>query len=151
MTKQIRRGVFIVAVLMLAMAHQAFSQGFEHFITVKGNQLMDGDAAFRFISFNVPTLNFQEDEMAYTTTNPYALPTEYEMRDVFATVKEMGGQVIRIYTIPVKNTNFPADAPTYVEAPGQFNEAAFKVTDKMLQLANEYNIQIGRASCRERV
>ncbi|MEL7147128.1 MAG: cellulase family glycosylhydrolase, partial [Bacteroidota bacterium] len=137
-----RKGFFVIAVLFLTLTHQTLSQGFDHFITAEGNQLMDGKQVYRFISFNVPTLNFQEDEMAYTTTNPYALPTEYEMRDVFATVKEMGGQVIRIYTVPVKNTNFPADAPTYVEGPGQFNEAAFRVTDKMLQLANEYNVRI---------
>ena len=103
---------------------------------------MDGNKEFRFISFNVPTLSYQEDEMGFTQTNPYRLPNEYEMRDVFETVKEMGGQVIRIYTIPVRNNNFPSQAPTYVEAPGQFNEEAFKVTDMMLALANEYEIRI---------
>ncbi|MEL6534667.1 MAG: hypothetical protein AAFQ98_04610 [Bacteroidota bacterium] len=136
-----KKGLFAIG-LLLTLFSQTLAQGFEHFITVYGNKLMDGDQEFRFISFNVPTLNYQEDEMAYTVTNPYALPTEYEMRDVFATIKEMGGQVIRIYTIPVRNTNFPADAPTYVEGPGQFNEEAFLVTDKMLQLANEYNVRI---------
>jgi hypothetical protein len=115
---------------------------FEHFITVDGNQLMDGQNPYRFISFNVPTLNYQEDEMSFTTTNPYQLPDEYEIRDVFATIKEMGGQVVRIYTIPVRNKNFPKEAPTYVEGPGEFNEEAFKVTDMMLALANEYGIRV---------
>lgn len=133
---------FLFVFVLCFIAHQLNSQGFDHFIKTEGSKLMDGEKEYRFISFNVPTLNFQEDEMNYKETNPYALPTEYEMRDVFATVKEMGGQVIRIYTIPVRNTGFPKDAPTYVEGPGQFNEAAFKVTDKMLQLANEYNIRI---------
>ncbi|GGA72662.1 hypothetical protein GCM10011369_13030 [Neiella marina] len=116
--------------------------GFEHFITVDGNQLMDGNKPYRFISFNVPTLNYQEDEMSFATTNPYQLPDEYEMRDVFATIKEMGGQVVRIYTIPVRNNNFPKEAPTYVEGPGRFNEEAFKVTDMMLALANEYGVRV---------
>ena|SRR5659263_44554 len=111
-------------------------QGFENFITVSGNKLMDGNKPFRFISFNVPTLNYQEDVMDFKQTNPYTLPDEFEMRDVFASIKEMGGQVIRIYTIPVRNKNFPAASPTYVEAPGVFNEDAFKVTDMMLALAN---------------
>ncbi|HYG20308.1 MAG TPA: hypothetical protein VD816_15325 [Ohtaekwangia sp.] len=124
------------------MSSFSHSQGFENFITVSGHRLMDGDMPFRFISFNVPTLNYQEDEMSFTETNPYALPTEYEMRDVFETVRQMGGRVIRIYTIPVKNKNFPEEAPTYVEAPGKFNEDAFKVTDMMLALANEYQIRI---------
>ncbi len=116
--------------------------GFENFITVKGYELMDGDKPFRFVSFNVPTMNYQEDEMAFKETTPYALPNEYEMRDVFESVKQMGGRVIRIYTIPVKSKSFPPDAPTYVEAPGQFNEKAFQVTDRMLALANEYNVRI---------
>jgi hypothetical protein len=103
---------------------------------------MDGNKVFRFISVNVPTLNYQEDVMDFTQTNPYTLPDEFEMRDVFATVKEMGGQVIRIYTIPVRNKNFPAAAPTYVESPGVFNEESFVVMDRMLALANEYHIRL---------
>lgn len=117
-------------------------QGFEHFITVSGNKLMDGEREFRFISWNIPNLNYVEDEMGFTRTNPYGFPTEFEMRDAFETVRQMGGQVIRIYTIPVRNKNFPPDAPTYVEAPGKFNEDAFKVNDRMLALANEYGIRI---------
>ena len=137
--KQINTLLALVCFLISGLSN---AQNFEHFISVNGNKLMDGKKEYRFISFNVPTLNFQEDEMNFKETNPYALPTEYEMRDVFATIKEMGGQVIRIYTIPVKNTGFPKNAPTYVEAPGKFNEEAFKVTDKMLQLANEYGVRI---------
>ena len=120
----------------------SFCQGFQNFITASGSKLMDGNKPYRFISFNVPTLNYQEDEMAFQVTNPYVLPDEFEMRDVFKTVREMGGQVIRIYTIPVKNKNFPPESPTYVEGPGKFNEEAFKVTDMMLSLANEYGIRI---------
>lgn len=132
----------LLTVCLVVMSSFSYSQGFKNFITVQGHQLMDGDETFRFISFNVPTLNYQEDEMSFKETNPYALPTEYEMRDVFETVRQMGGRVIRIYTIPVKNRNFPDQAPTYVEAPGKFNEEAFKVTDMMLALANEYEIRI---------
>jgi len=118
------------------------AQGFKKFVTTSGYRLMDGDRQIRFISWNIPNLNYVEDMMAFDKTNPYALPTEYEMRDAFETVKEMGGQVIRIYTIPVKNSNFPEGAPTFVEAPGLFNEEAFKVNDMMLALANEYQIRI---------
>ena len=117
-------------------------QGFENFITVSGNKLMDGNREFRFISFNIPNLNYVEDNMEFTATNPYALPDQFEMRDAFATIREMGGRIIRIYTIPVRNTNFPDEAPTYVEAPGVFNEYAFRTTDRMLALANEYGIRI---------
>ena len=133
---------FLLIFISLNLILAGYSQGFKNFVTVSGNKLMDGNKELRFFSFNVPTMNYQEDEMTFTQTNPYALPTEFEMRDVFATVKEMGGQVIRIYCIPVRNKNFPTEAPTYVEAPGKFNEEAFKVTDKMLALANEYGVRI---------
>lgn len=119
-----------------------WGQGFEHFITTDGYRLMDGDQPFRFISWNIPNLNYVEDEMGFTETNPYGLPTTFEMRDAFETVKEMGGQVIRIYTIPVRNENFPAEAPTFVTAPGVFNERAFQTLDTMMMLANEYEIRI---------
>ena len=136
------RRAIVGSICLLFVLSGAFAQGFDNFVSVSGNKLMDGDKEFRFISFNVPTLNYQEDEMTFTLTNPYRLPDEFEMRDVFETVKEMGGQVIRIYTIPVRNKNFPSESPTYVEGPGQFNEEAFKVTDLMLALANEYEIRI---------
>ena len=50
--------------------------------------------------------------MRFKQIDPYRLPTEYEMRDVFETINEMGGQVIRIYTVPVKSAHFrPARRP----------------------------------------
>lgn len=115
---------------------------FEDFIRLENNALMDGEKEFRFLSFNVPTLNYVEDEMRFSQNNPYGLPSEFELRDVFKTVKEMGGQVIRSYTIPVRNTNFPSEAITFVEAPGVFNEEAFKVMDLAIALAAEHNIRL---------
>lgn len=134
-----KSALLFLVIFKLTFIH---GQGFENYITTSGDKLLDGTKPYRFISVNVPTLNYQEDVMDFVQTNPYTLPDEFEMRDVFATVKEMGGQVIRIYTIPVRNKNFPATSPTYVESPGVFNEEAFKVTDKMLALANEYHIRI---------
>lgn len=115
---------------------------FEHFIRRDGASLYDGDAPFRFITFNVPTINYVEDEMQFDVTNPYGLPVEYELRDVFATVAEMGGQVVRGYTIPVRSADFPPEAVTYVEGPGQFNEEAFRALDLVVALAGEYKIRL---------
>ena len=143
-SRTIMQKTILFSACLLCMLSGIYAQGFENFITVSGSKLMDGDQQFRFISFNVPTLNYQEDEMSFTRTNPYRLPSEFEMRDVFETVKEMGGQVIRIYTIPVRNNDFPPESPTYVEGPGRFNEEAFRVTDMMLALANEYEIRNAR-------
>jgi hypothetical protein len=130
----------VLFVLFGVMAGRA--QAFDHFVTARHGMLMDGTSPLRFISFNVPNLNYTEDDMRFTQVNPYRLPTEFEMRDVFATVKQMGGQLVRIYTIPVKNDAFPSDAPTYVLAPGKFDEAAFRRLDLMMALANEYGVRI---------
>lgn len=127
---------FFVVALPVAQA------GFERFITVQGTSLMDGDEEFRFIAFNVPTLLYVEDEMAFKQTNPYGLPAEYELRDLYETVVEMGGRVVRAYTIPVRNSNFPKESITYVEAPGVFNEEAFIAMDMALALAAEYGVRV---------
>lgn len=120
----------------------AFTQGFEHFISTQGNKIMDGDKKVRFLSFNVPNLNFVEDEMAFTNNNPYRLPTEFEIRDALESVKKMGGQVVRIYTIPVRRQDQPNNKAAHVTNPGEFNEEAFKVNDLMLAIANEVGIRI---------
>ena len=54
------------------MAFQVFSQKYENFITVSGDKLMDGDKEFRFISFNIPNLNYVEDEMTFTKIQTYS-------------------------------------------------------------------------------
>lgn len=115
--------------------------GFENFISAKGHSLMDGDKEFRFISMNIPNLNYIEDELNFLTENPYRYPTEFEIRDAFETVKQMGGQVIRIYTLPVKRMDEPEN-PTYITGPGEFVEEAFVVNDLMLKIANETGVRI---------
>jgi hypothetical protein len=116
--------------------------GFENFITAKGNKLMEGQNEFRFISYNIPTLNFNEDEFEFSQLHAYSLPDEFELRDVFETVSQMGGKVVRLYTIPAKLAFEPENTPTYVLAPNTFSEEAFKSMDLVLALANEYNVRI---------
>lgn len=140
---QLRQTIAVLAVSIgFAALPAPVCAEFEHFITVDGAHLMDGDEEFRFVSFNVPTLLYVEDEMSFAQTNPYGLPSEFELRDLYATVAEMGGRVVRAYTIPVRNTNFPEDAATYVEAPGKFNEEAFRAMDLALALAAEYRVRV---------
>ena len=137
-----KKNFFLIFWLNLFFTTMIFSQGFENFITVSGSKLMDGTNEYRFISFNIPNLNFVEDEMAFTTVSPYRLPTEFEIRDALLSVKQMGGRVVRIYTIPVKRLDEPADVPAHVLGPDKFNEEAYKVNDLMLALANEIGIRI---------
>lgn len=137
--KKLKRLLFLI---LLSLQFAGAQNGFQNFITVKGNKLMDGNKEFRFVSFNVPTLNYNEDELAFTQKQPYSLPDEFEIRDVMETVRQLGGKVIRMYTIPVQLENESKDTPTYVTGPGQFEEKSFKTMDLVLKLANEYNIRI---------
>ncbi|MDA3930160.1 MAG: hypothetical protein PF541_14520 [Prolixibacteraceae bacterium] len=114
----------------------------ENFITVNGNKLMDGENEFRFISYNIPTLHYNEDEFEFSQLHAYSLPDEFELRDVFESVSQMGGKVVRLYTIPAKIDFEPEGTPTYVLGPNQFSEESFKTMDLVLALANEYNVRI---------
>lgn len=134
---------FLALLAAAALALPAGSRAdFAHFITADGARLMDGPEEFRFIGFNVPTLLYVEDEMAFEQANPYALPTEFELRDLFGTVVEMGGRVVRAYTIPVRSRQFPPGSVTYVEAPGRFNEEAFRAMDLALALAAGHGVRV---------
>lgn len=134
--------ITITLLFILMMTENLYTQQFEHFITATGNKLIDGDKEYRFLSYNIPNLNFVEDEMAFTTVHPYRLPTEFEIRDALLSIKQMGGRVVRIYTLPVKRSDEPADVPATVLGPGKFNEEAFKINDLMLSIANEVGIRI---------
>ena len=112
------------------------------FITASGARLMEGTKPFRFISFNIPNLNFVEDEFAFTRAHEYRLPDEYELRDAFESVRQMGGTAVRMYTFPVLSEGDPADLPRYVLAPGSFDEISFRTMDLALALANEYGVRV---------
>lgn len=114
----------------------------QSFISVSGDRLMDGSAPFRFVSFNIPNLNFVEDEFAFLRPFEYRLPDEFELRDAYESVRQMGGTVVRMYTFPVRTAGDPADLPRYVLAPGKFDETSFRTMDLVLSLANEYGIRV---------
>lgn len=116
--------------------------GFENFITVSGNRLMDAETEFRFISYNIPNLNFVEDEMAFARKHAFRLPSSFEIRDALNSVKQMGGRVVRMYTIPVKRESDIEGIPRYVLAPGKFDEKSFKTMDTVLAIANEVGVRL---------
>lgn len=135
---------FIFLVLMVSM--EAFCSPpksvFKHFVTASGDRLMDGPNELRFISFNVPNLHCIEDYMLFEETNPWRLPDSFEIRDALETVKHMGGEVVRIYTITVRRQDDVPEIPRYILGPGQFNEDAFRVLDQILAVANEVGVRI---------
>ena len=114
----------------------------EHFITARGDQLRDGDQPFRFISYNVPNLLLIEDDMRFAQMNAWRLPDAYEINDTFATLKQVGGTVVRTYSITVVRGSEPPAAVSQVLGPGQFNETAFREMDQVLQAANQSGVRV---------
>jgi len=135
--------LFSTALLaFLAFTAVRAEPGLRDFITVRGDQLMEGDKPFRFISFDLPNLQMIEDNMPFTETNLWRLPDEFEIRDGLMTVRQMGGTVVRTYVLSVVRTNDPPGTPRHILGPGKFNEAAFRELDLVLQVANEQGIRL---------
>ena len=115
---------------------------FESFISVSGDKLMQGDQELRFVSFNIPNLHYNEDNMKFTQPNPWRLSNEFEIRDALLSIQQMGGQVARLYTLSVKSADDRPETPRHILGPGEFNEEAFVVLDKVLQVANDVGVRI---------
>ncbi len=132
------------AAIFLAATVSIFAAAtpFQNFITARGDQLLDGDQPFRFISFNIPNLLLVEDNYPFAQTNAWRLPDQFEITDALATVRQMGGTVVRTYSISVVRGDNPPASASHVLAPGTFNEAAFVVLDRALQTANEQGVRL---------
>lgn len=115
---------------------------FDHFVTRRGDQLFDGPAPLRFISFNIPNLHYIEDNVRFDATNPFRLPDEFEIVDSLESIRQMGGQVVRLYTLSVRRADQGAEVPVHVLAPGRFNEEAFRALDMVLAQANRLGVRI---------
>ena len=111
-------------------------------LTSKGDQLFAGDKPFRFISFNIPNLHLIEDNFSFTDPNPWRWPNEFEIADALESVRQMGGTVVRIYVLSVRREGSDMGDYVHVFGPGKFNEEAFRVLDKVLQIAGEKGIRV---------
>lgn len=103
---------------------------------------MDGEKEFRFVSYNIPNLHYNEDFLNFEITNPWRLPDEFEIRDAIKSIKQTGGKVARIYTLSVRKNSESENVIRHVLAPGKFNEEAFVAIDRVLKIANEEGIRI---------
>ncbi|WP_339867026.1 cellulase family glycosylhydrolase [uncultured Algoriphagus sp.] len=105
---------------------------------------MDGDKVFRFVGVNSPSITGPYDGYRNTSaTSKYAYdPPEltFEMESYFKDMDQMGVTVFRNWGITVSNGS--DDYEAFVEAPGIYNETAFRRIDKMLQLCNQYNMRV---------
>lgn len=141
MTRKI--SLFLFLIFFAAFSPSVEVQaGFEHFVSAEGDRLMDGDREYRFISFNIPNLHIIEDQMPFDEINAWRLPDTYELNDVLESVAQMGGQVVRIYTITVKRPDDLPGTPKHVLGPGEFNEEAFKSLDNMMAIAAKHGIRV---------
>ncbi len=124
------------------LIHCGTSSQFESFVTAKKDKLMEGKKELRFVSFNIPNLLYIEDYFPFKASNPWRLPTEFEIRDALKTIKELGGKVTRMYVLSVRRPGESKKIIRYVEGPGKFNERAFRTLDKVLQIANEEGVRL---------
>jgi mannan endo-1,4-beta-mannosidase len=134
--------IFALLFISLSVLTCNCGGGFQNFITTDKDNLKDGKETLRFISYNIPNLHYIEDYMKFDATNPWKLPDEFEIRDALRTIKQIGGNVTRIYVPSVRKQGESEKIIRHVEAPGKFNEEAFRVLDKVLQIANEEKIRI---------
>jgi len=134
--------LMILALCGVCAAQPGGPQAFENFIRRDGDVLKDGDRAFRFISFNIPNLHYVEDDMRFDGPMPFRLPDDFEIDDALGTIAQMGGQVVRTYTLAVKKADDPPDLPRYILGPGQFNEEAFRALDRVIAAAHRHRIRL---------
>lgn len=117
-----------------------------HFITRRGNKLMDGDREFRFMGAAMPGLFWPYD---YTMLIPerMRMPTPWEQEDGFKTLDQMNMRVTRFWCVPIrapKNGRRDTGDMTWhhIQAPGEYNEESFQSMDNALALANKYGIRV---------
>jgi hypothetical protein len=132
----------LVTLCFACPARGAGQQGFENFIRRDGDVLKDGDREFRFLSFNIPNLHYVEDDMRFDRSMPFRLPDAFEIDDALGAIEQIGGQVVRTYTLAVKKVDDPPDLPRYILGPGQFNEEAFKTLDAVIAAAHRHRVRL---------
>lgn len=137
---------FVLAAIILSIVSLGFASedksAFKSFVYAKDAKLMDENGELKFISFNIPCLFYNEDNMAFEQPNPWRISNEFEINDALETIRQMGGQVIRTYALSVRKKGEDPNIPRHLDAPGDFNEKAFKAIDCVLAVANQKGIRV---------
>lgn len=100
--------------------------------------MTNGNATYRFLSFNIPNLHVLEDPYWHRITR-------WEQEDLLDAVSEMGGQVVRIYAFSIQGPKETTEALKHfrwVNGAWSLNEDLFKDLDQALVLAREHNIRL---------
>ncbi|MGE5315730.1 MAG: sialate O-acetylesterase [Acidobacteriota bacterium] len=131
----------ILLALSLILSSAAAAQ-FAHFITAKDGRLLDGSEEFRFVSYNIPNLHYVEYNFQFAEPNPWRLPDAFEIRDALMSIKIMGGNATRMYVLSVRKEGEEPSIPRHIDAPGRYNEEAFRALDTVLAIANETGVRV---------
>ncbi|MGA2914690.1 MAG: hypothetical protein ABSE89_01540 [Sedimentisphaerales bacterium] len=118
------------------------SSVFKSFVYRHDDKLMDENGELRFTSFNIPCLHYNEDNMAFEQTSPWRLSNEYEINDALETIRQMGGKVVRTYSLSLRIKGEDPCIPRHITGPGQFDEKAFEPLDRILAVANQKGIRV---------
>ncbi|HYO23435.1 MAG TPA: hypothetical protein VEQ85_00640, partial [Lacipirellulaceae bacterium] len=141
MMRTICRAALLLLLLPSSTA-RAQSSRFDAFVTARGDQLYEGDAPLRFVSFNIPNLLVLEDAFEFLGQSPWRWPDEFEVNDALESVRQMGGRVARSYVLSVRREGSDMGDCVHVLGPGQFNEAGFAALDLVLKVANEKGVRV---------
>src|SRR4051812_38113768 len=112
------------------------------FVTRQGDQLIESEKPFRFISVNIPNLQLIEDNFAPNAKTAWAWPNEFELNDAIESVRQMGGTVVRTYVLSVRRAGSDMGEFVYVRGPGDFNEEAFRTLDLAIEVARRKGVRI---------
>ncbi|MFP4661654.1 MAG: hypothetical protein ACLFPF_05645 [Halanaerobiales bacterium] len=116
---------------------------FGNFIQRKDGKLFDGDKELRFVSINCPNLHICEDApWWYEGDWQWHKIDQFEQEDALKTIKQMGGQVVRMYVFSVIGGNKNIDEMSHILGPSEINEDMFKALDRLLYLCNRYQIRL---------
>ncbi|KAI9104733.1 glycoside hydrolase superfamily [Phlyctochytrium arcticum] len=110
------------------------------FVTRVGVELVENNTSLRFLSFNTPTLHLHDDP-------EFIVPTPYEQDDVLSSIQQLGGRVVRTYTLAIQKPSEAASTDTtkhIIKLNGKIslNDRVFRALDNALALAGQRNIKV---------
>lgn len=105
------------------------------FITRSGDKLMEGDREFRFVSFNHPNLHINENPTWHRIT-------PWEQEDAIRSIAQMGGRVVRCYTLSVRGGKRNGAGLSHVRGPGDYDEELLRDFDHMVALCHRYGVRL---------
>lgn len=96
---------------------------------------MEGEREFRFVSFNHPNLHICENPAWHRIT-------PWEQEDAIRSIAQMGGRVVRIYTLSIRGGKRNGDGLSHVRGPGDYDEELFRDFDTMVALCRRHGVRL---------